>query len=65
MSSASSLPASAAEPRWATQATSRPHLADHMADTARMLGFRALMGWQYTTLAVATEHQAVWPPTAR
>jgi hypothetical protein len=29
-----------------------------MADTGRMLGFRALMGWQYTTLAVATEHQA-------
>jgi phage terminase large subunit-like protein len=29
-----------------------------MADTARMLGFRALMGWQYGTLAVTTEHQA-------
>ena len=61
MSSARSLPASAAEPRWATPATGRAHLADHMADTARALGFRGLMAWQHRTLVVITEHVAGVP----
>lgn len=48
------------KPRFATPATGRPNLADGIAKTAHLLGFRTplgpgLMPWQNDTNAVATE----------